>query len=159
MTLYFAYFNKDKLVGKINSNLYTLLRLNSNNINFSKNGNTVSVYKTNVKYEVKEDKVIIKICGDGLVKVINTKIDLEDSDSYSYLSRIISKDMKLDIESYIEETLKHFISSMGVEREQFFVGEEHKMCFRDRTAVDLFAKQSIQKIKALDTDDFNPLGF
>ena len=61
--------------------------------------------------------------------------------------------------AYIEETLKHFISSMGVEREQFFIGEEHKMCFRDRTAVDLFAKQSIQKIKALDTDDFNPLGF
>ena len=61
--------------------------------------------------------------------------------------------------AFIEDTLKHFISSMGVEREQFFIGEEHKMCFRDRTAVDLFAKQSIQKIKSLDTDDFNPLGF
>jgi hypothetical protein len=61
--------------------------------------------------------------------------------------------------AFIEDTLKHFISAMGVEREQFFIGEEHKMCFRDRTAVDLFAKQSVQKIKTLDTDDFNPLGF
>lgn len=110
-----AYFNKDKLVGKINSNLYTLLRLNSNNINFSKNGNTISVYKTKVKYEVKEDKVIIKVCGEGLVKEISTKIDLEDSDSYSYLSRIISKDMKLDIDSYIEETLSNGSDILGLQ--------------------------------------------
>ena len=60
--------------------------------------------------------------------------------------------------AYIEETLKKFISNTGVERDQFFVGEEHKMNFRDRTAVDAFAKKSIQMIKALDTEDFNPLG-
>ena len=60
--------------------------------------------------------------------------------------------------AYIEETLKKFIASCGIERDQFFVCDEHKMCFRDRTAVDLFAKQSIQKIKALDVEDFNPLG-
>jgi len=76
----------------------------------------------------------------------------------AFWERAIASKSKFNSE-YIEETLKQFISTMGVEREQFFVGEEHKMCFRDRTAVDLFAKQSIQKIKAMDTDDFNPLGF
>ena len=74
----------------------------------------------------------------------------------AFWDRAIASKSKFN-SAYVEETLKHFISAMGVEREQFFVGEEHKMCFRDRTAVDLFAKQSIQKIKALDTDEFNPL--
>ena len=58
---------------------------------------------------------------------------------------------------FVEEILKKFIATCGVEREMFFTCEEHKMCFRDRTAVDLFAKESIKKIKALDTGDFNPL--
>lgn len=75
-----------------------------------------------------------------------------------FWERAIASKSKFDT-AYIEDTLKKFISSLGVEREQFFIGEDHKMCFRDRTAVDLFAKESIQKIKALDTDDFNPLGF
>ena len=60
--------------------------------------------------------------------------------------------------AFVEETLKKFIALTGVERDQFFVGEEHKMRFRDRTAVDLFAKQSIQMIKNMGTEDFNPLG-
>lgn len=76
----------------------------------------------------------------------------------AFWERAINSRSKFDT-SYIEDVLKLFISSMGVEREMFFVCDEHKMCFRDRTAVDLFAKQSIQKIKALDAGNFNPLGF
>lgn len=76
----------------------------------------------------------------------------------AFWEQAISSKSKFD-ESFIAGTLKKFISSMGVVREQFFTSEDHKMCFRDRTAVDLFAKRSIQKIKSLDTDDFNPLGF
>ena len=76
----------------------------------------------------------------------------------AFWERAIASKSKFD-SSYIEDTLKKFISALGVEREQFFVDEEHKMYFRERSAVDLFAKQSIQKIKSLDTDDFNPLGF
>ena len=76
----------------------------------------------------------------------------------AFWKRAINSRSKFD-SVFIEDLLKKFISSLGVERDQFFVCDEHKMCFRDRTAVDLFAKQSIQKIEALDTDDFNPLGF
>lgn len=75
----------------------------------------------------------------------------------SFWERAISSKRLFDA-TFIEETLKKFIATTGVERDQFFIGEEHKMRFRDRTAVDLFAKQSIQLIKALDTEDFNPLG-
>ena len=65
------------MVGEIDSKIYTLLRLNSNNVNFSRNGNTVSIYKTKVDYDITKEKVIIKVCAEGLIKEIDSKIDLE----------------------------------------------------------------------------------
>ena len=58
--------------------------------------------------------------------------------------------------TYVEEILKKLISSMGIEREHFFL--ENKAHFADRTATERFAKQSSQKIKAIDVENFNPLG-
>ena len=58
---------------------------------------------------------------------------------------------------FVEETIKKFITTTGVERDQFFTCEEHKYYFRDRSGVDNFATESIKKIKALGTEDFNPL--
>ena len=110
-----AYFNGDKCVGEIDSKLYTMLRLNSNNVNFSKNGNTVSLYKTSVDYEVSKDKITIKVGGEGLVKEIDSKIDLENKDSYEYLSRIIGKDMKEDINDLLEETLSKESDLLGLQ--------------------------------------------
>ena len=60
-------------------------------------------------------------------------------------------------QQFIEETLKKFISTLAIERDEFFTCEENKMCFRDRTAVDLFASESIKKIKGLGNESFNPL--
>lgn len=109
-----AYFDYDKMVDTIDSKLYTLLKLNSSNVNFSKNGNTISIYKNSVKYEVKGDTIIVKICGEGLVKEVSSNIDLENKDSYEYLSRIISKDMKLDIESFIDDSLSNGSDLLGL---------------------------------------------
>lgn len=109
-----AYFNKDKLVGEIDSKMFALLKLNSNNINFSKNGNTVSIYKSCVKYKTTKDKIIIKVSGEGVVKEINSNIDLENKDSYEYLSRIISKDMKVEIEDFIKDTLSNNSDLLGL---------------------------------------------
>ena len=47
------------------------------------------------------DKVIIKVCGDGLVKEIDSKINLESNDSYDYLNRIINKDIRENIEEFL----------------------------------------------------------
>ena len=110
-----AYFNDEIMVGKIDGMLYALLRLNSNNLIFDKNGNTINIYDSSVKYEVSKDKVIIKITGEGLVKEISSKIDLESKDSYKYLSRIISKDMKSEIEAFIEKTLSKDSDLLGLQ--------------------------------------------
>ena len=110
-----AYFNGDKMVGKIDSKLYTLLRLNSDNVNFTKNGNTVSIYKSDVNYEVSDNEIIIKICCEGLIKEINKKVDMEKDDSYNYLSRIISKDMEEDIRLFLDETLTNNSDLLGLQ--------------------------------------------
>ena len=86
-----AYFNGDKMVGKIDSKLYTLLRLNSDN------------------------EIIIKICCEGLIKEINKKVDMEKDDSYNYLSRIISKDMEEDIRLFLDETLTNNSDLLGLQ--------------------------------------------
>ncbi len=60
--------------------------------------------------------------------------------------------------SFIEDTIKKFISMLGVTREEFFTCDENKMSFRDRTATDAFANKSITMIKGMGAEDFNPLG-
>ena len=59
---------------------------------------------------------------------------------------------------FVEDTLKQMISTYGVERELFFTNDEHKMWFRDRTAIIYAANIASNKIRALGTDNFNPLG-
>lgn len=110
-----AYFDGDKLAGKTDSKLFTLLCLNSSNVNFSKNGNTISIYKNQVKYEIKKDIITIKVSGEGLVKEIDSKINLEDDNSYSYLARIISKDMKEEIDDFIKNTLSNGSDLLGLQ--------------------------------------------
>lgn len=59
--------------------------------------------------------------------------------------------------NYIEETIKEFISSCGVLHSEFFTCEQHIMCFRDRTSIDKFAKESAAKINSISSQDFDPL--
>lgn len=60
--------------------------------------------------------------------------------------------------TFVEETLKQLIATYGVERELFFTYEEHKLWFRDRTAIIYAANIASNKIRALGSDNFNPLG-
>lgn len=60
--------------------------------------------------------------------------------------------------SFVEDTLKQLIATYGVERELFFTNDEHKMWFRDRTAIIYAANIAANKIRALGSDNFNPLG-
>ena len=110
-----AYFNNDKYVGDIDSKLYALLCLNSNNMNFSKNGNTINIYSNKIKYDVDKDKVILVLNFNAIIKEIDRNIDLEKQDGYDYLKRIISKDIKEDIEIFIDTSLDNGSDLLGLE--------------------------------------------
>lgn len=60
-------------------------------------------------------------------------------------------------QNFVEDVLKDFISICAVERSSFFTCTEHKMHFRDRTAVDAFANDSIVMLKSQSNRGFNPL--
>lgn len=76
----------------------------------------------------------------------------------TFWDRAINTKVHFD-EQFVENTLKSFITNLGVERSEFFTCEEHKMNFRDRTATDKFANDTIIAIKGLNAGTFNPLGF
>ena len=59
---------------------------------------------------------------------------------------------------FVQDTLNKLIASYGVEREMFFTEDEHKLWFRDRTAITYYANIAANKIRALGAENFNPLG-
>ena len=61
-------------------------------------------------------------------------------------------------EDFVRSTLNDLATYLGVERERFFVCDEHKYKFRDRTVTDDFAEQCRGILSSIDAGDFNPLG-
>ena len=58
-------------------------------------------------------------------------------------------------EDFVKKTLSQFISTMGFVKSEFFV--ENTMRFRDRSVIEQFANESIARIKAMNSGNFNPL--
>lgn len=60
-------------------------------------------------------------------------------------------------QTFVETTLKKMINKFAVEYSEFFSDKELNKYFRDRTMTTEFAELSIDYIKKLDADDFDPL--
>ncbi len=67
-------------------------------------------------------------------------------------------DRKRFEDSFCQDIIKRYISATGVEKEMFFLDDNHKMWFRDRTAIANYASEGVKIIKAMGAEDFNPLG-
>ena len=109
------YFDDDKDVGFIDSKMFAFLKLDSTNINFTNNGNTISVYKKDVGYEVKDNEVIINIKVSATIKEINKDTKLTEVDSYSMLEDNFSKVIKQESMDFIKETLDKKSDLLGLE--------------------------------------------
>ena len=70
--------------------------------------------------------------------------------------RALSTREKFTID-FVQRTLTQFITSQGIIKSEFFICEENKYNFRDRSMIEQFANDSIQKIKTMDSGSFNPL--
>ena len=60
-------------------------------------------------------------------------------------------------QSFVETTLKKMIGKLGVETDQLFIDKNMNMYFRDRTMISSLAERSIDIIKKLGAEDFDPL--
>lgn len=108
-----AYFKKAKMVGKMNNKIYNFLLLKSDNLDFDNDDNVINIYKKNIKYDVKKDKIIIDIKGMGKVKKINEDTNLEDEDSYKKLEKGIQETIATEVEKFIDEALENESDLVG----------------------------------------------
>lgn len=70
--------------------------------------------------------------------------------------RALTMHEKFTVE-FVQQTLIQFMTTQGVVRNEFFTCDENKFKFRDRSVIEQFANESIQKIKTMNAGDFNPL--
>ncbi len=100
-----SYFNGDKMIDDIDYKIYSLLMLDTDNVLFTSEGNTINVYKKKVSYEIKDNKIIVKICGSGQIKEISKNINLKDKDSYGKLEKLINEQIKKEIIEFIDTVI------------------------------------------------------
>ena len=109
-----AIFKEDKLWEIKDDKLYQFLILNSENINFEKDSNVISIYKNEIKYDVMNGKVIIKINGYGKVTQVNDDIDLENEKVYPTLEDMINEEIDNEVTKYLDDTMKEDIDILGL---------------------------------------------
>lgn len=110
----FVYFDEDKEIDKINSKIYSFLSLDSININFSNNANTINIYKKDISYDVKDKKVNINIKAYATIKEINDNIDLTNVNNYTKLEDNFKKVIILECNDFLEQTLNDGVDLLGI---------------------------------------------
>lgn len=97
-----AYFDRDKMVGLIDNKMYSFLVLDTKNMLFTSKGNTFSISNKDVSMEVKDNKIVIDIKVDGLIKEVSNKVNLKDKDSYSKLEKLLNEEIKSEAILFID---------------------------------------------------------
>ena len=98
-----VYFKDDKMDGIIDDKIYNFLMLDNLDINFNKDNNVVNVYDKDIKYEVKNDKVNIKIDCYGTIMNLDKEYDLSKMESYEKIESMIEKVIKKDIDKFMKD--------------------------------------------------------
>ncbi len=110
-----AYFNNDKMVGKINSKMYNFLHLNNKNIVIENDDNVLNIYNKKIKIDVKKDKIVFNIMGEGKIVSLNKEIDFDDTNNYKKVEKVINEKIESEVNDFLEETLKKDADLMGLE--------------------------------------------
>lgn len=108
-----VYFNRDKMVGKMDYKMYSFLVLDTSNVLFSSLGNTINVYKKNIDIKVVDNKFVINIDVNGQIKEISKNIDLKDEDSYSKLESLINERIEEEVKTFIDTIIERDSDLLG----------------------------------------------
>ena len=98
-----VYFKEDKMDGIIDDKIYNFLMLDNLDINFNKDNNVVNVYDKDIKYEVKNNMVIINIDCYGTIMNLDKKYDLSKKDTYGKIENMIESVIKKDINKFMKD--------------------------------------------------------
>lgn len=108
-----AYFNEDKMVGEIDYKMYSFLVLDTKDILFTCNGNTIKAYDKKISLEVKNNKIVINIKVNGQVNEISKDINLKDADSYSKLEKVMNEQIKKESIEFIDTIIDRDSDLLG----------------------------------------------
>ena len=108
-----AYFDGEKMVGENDNKMYSFLELDTENVLFTRDGNTINIYDKKVSMEVKDNKIIIDIKVGGQISKIKKDINLKDTDSYAKLEKLINKEIKDETISFIDSILEKDSDLLG----------------------------------------------
>lgn len=109
-----AWFKNDKLVSIDDNKIYDFMVLNSNSINFDKDGNVINIYDKKIDYVIEKDKIIIEISGNGNINDINKIYNLKEFKDYEELEDIIEDKIKEEIISNIDYLKNKDIDMLGL---------------------------------------------
>lgn len=109
-----AWFKNDKLVSIDDNKIYDFMVLNSNSINFDKDGNVINIYDKKIDYVIEKDKIIIEISGNGNINDINKIYNLKEFKDYEELEDIIEDKIKEEIISNIDYLRNKDIDMLGL---------------------------------------------
>lgn len=109
------YFNNNKAKDKISNKIYNFLTLNTLENSFTRNENTINIYKKKISYKCQKDKIIINIDGYGIVQKINKNINLKDINDYKKLENYMNEQVMNEVTVFLEETLNNDSDILGLE--------------------------------------------
>lgn len=108
-----VYFNGDKMVGKINNKMYSFLVLDTKDILFTRNNNTIKIYNKKISMEVKDNIIEVNIKVDGQISKINKDVNLKDEDSYGKLEKLMIKEIEEETILFIDTILDNDSDLLG----------------------------------------------
>lgn len=108
-----VYFNGDKMVGKINNKMYSFLVLDTKDILFTRNNNTIKIYNKKISMEVKDNIIEVNIKVDGQISKINKDVNLKDEDSYGKLEKLMNKEIEEETILFIDTILDNDSDLLG----------------------------------------------
>ncbi len=101
-----VYFKKTKMVGKMSNKIYNFLLLKGDNLDFDKDDTVINIYKKDIHYDIKKDKITIDIKGMGKVKKVNADFHLEDSKTYEIIEEQINEQIYDEVMEFLDNSLK-----------------------------------------------------
>ena len=108
-----VYFNGDKMVGKINNKMYSFLVLDTKDILFTRNNNTIKICNKKISMEVKDNIIEVNIKVDGQISKINKGVNLKDEDSYGKLEKLMNKEIEEETILFIDTILDNDSDLLG----------------------------------------------
>lgn len=108
-----VYFNGDKMVGKINNKMYSFLVLDTKDILFTRNNNTIKIYNKKISMELKDNIIEVNIKVDGQISKINKDVNLKDEDSYGKLEKLMNKEIEEETILFIDTILDNDSDLLG----------------------------------------------